>query len=200
VAQDSRRLMDAIVAAVVTAVLGGFGGYLWGNRRLRHERLYDRRADVLSRLGELLYEVQRGFVTFTKPFQSSEVDRKEQMEEANRAFFELIHHFYSNEMWLDPETCLKVEKFTEFAYLKVGEYVDDLDERGYPQTPEGRALGREIMREIQPLRRELIAEFRAIVYPPPWYEPPLRILERLERRDANESSAAASSDPPTEQR
>ncbi len=179
-AQGVRPLMDAIAAAVITALLTGFGGYLWGNRRLRHERLYDRRADVLSRLGELLYEVQRGFVTFTSPFQSMETDRKKQMQEANRAFFELVHHFYSNEMWLDPETCLKVEKFTEFAYLKIGDYVDDLDERGYPQSTEGRALGREIMREIQPLRRELIAEFRAIVYPRRFVEwlPPRNRKER----------------------
>ena len=115
-----------------------------------------------------------------------ETDRKKQMQEANRAFFELVHHFYSNEMWLDPETCLKVEKFTEFAYLKMGEYVDDLDERGYPTTTEGRALSREIMREIQPLRRELIAEFRAIVYPPPWYDAPLRFVEWLPPRNKKE--------------
>jgi hypothetical protein len=178
--------MDAIVAAVITALLTGGGGYLWGNRRLRHERLYDRRADVLSRLGELLYEVQRGFITFTSPFVSRDADRKGQMDEANRAFFELIHHFYSNEMWLDPETCLKVEKFTDFAYLKIGEYVDGLDEQGYPKTNEVWTLGRQIMREIQPLRRELIAEFREIVYPPPWYDAPMRFLALLPSRNSQE--------------
>ncbi len=180
--------MDAVVAAIVAALLSGFSGYLWGNRRLRYERLYVRRAEVLSRLGELLYEVQRGFVTFTSPFQSGETDRKQQMEEANHAFFELVHHFYANEMWLEEDTCLKIEKFTQFAYLKMGEYVDDLNERGYPQSAEGREIGNRIMSEIQPLRRELITEFRAIVYPAPWYDPALRFLDRLQTRNRNDAA------------
>jgi hypothetical protein len=169
-------LMDAVVAAIVAALLSGLSGYLWGNRRLKHERLYERRAEVLSRLGELLYEVQRGFVTFTSPFQAGEADRKEQMEEANWAFFGLVRYFYSNEMWLEEDTCLKIEKFTQFAYVKMGEYVDDLDERGHPTSEEGREIGTRIMSEILPLRRELITEFRAIVYPAPFYDSALRSL------------------------
>jgi hypothetical protein len=176
VVEEDVPLMDAAVAAVVAALLSGFSGYLWGNRRLRYERLYVQRAEVLSRLGELLYGVQRGFVTFTSFYQSGDPDRKEQLEEANRGFFELVHYFYANEMWLEEDTCLKIEKFTQFAYLKMGEYVDDLNERGYPQSAEGREIGNRIMSEIQPLRRELTAEFRAIVYPPPWYESALTSL------------------------
>jgi hypothetical protein len=169
-------LMDAVVAAIVTVVLGGLGGYLWGNRRLKYERLYGQRAEVLSRLGELLYEVQRLFVTYTSPFQSSEADRKEHMEEANRAFFELVHYFYSHEMWLEEDTCLKIEKFTQFAYVNMGKYVDDLDERGHPSSAEGREMSTRMLRELQPLRRELINEFRTIVYPAPWYESALTSL------------------------
>jgi hypothetical protein len=184
-------LMDAVVAAIVAALLSGFSGYLWGNRRLRYERLYERRAEVLSRLGELLYEVQRGFVTFTSPFQSGEADRKEQMEEANRAFFELVDHFYSNEMWLEEDTCLKIEKFTQFAYLNMGAYVDDLNERGHPGSAEGREIGQRIMNELQPLRRELIAEFRAIVYPPPWYESALTSLGLKTKKSSENSQEVA---------
>ena len=76
-------LMDAIVAAIVTVVVGGLG-YLLGNRRMRYERLYAQRAEVLSTLGSLLYKVQRGFVTFTSLLQYGDPDRKEQLEEANR--------------------------------------------------------------------------------------------------------------------
>jgi len=70
--------------------------------------------------------------------------------------------------------------------------MDTLNERGYPiggRGEYGRDLGRRILRETQPLRRELIDEFRAILYPPRWYEAPLRVLGRRKRRDA-----------PTEQR
>jgi hypothetical protein len=179
-------LMDAVLAAIVTVVVGGLGGYLLGNRRMRYERLYAQRAEVLSTLGSLLYKVQRGFVTFTSLLQSGDPDRKEQLEEANRAFFELVHYFYSNEMWLEEDTCLKIEKFTQFAYLKMGEYVDDLNERGYPQSAEGREIGNRIMSEIQPLRRELINEFRRILYPAPWYEPLLKTPTRVERQGRRE--------------
>ena len=189
-AQGVRAVMDAVVA-IVAVLLSGLSGYLWGNRRLKHERLYQRRAEVLSRLGELLYEVQRGFVTFTSPFQSGEADRKEQMEEANRAFFELVDHFYSNEMWLEEDTCLKIEKFTQFAYLNMGAYVDDLNERGHPGSAEGREIGQRIMNELQPLRRELIAEFRAIVYPPPWYESALTSLGLKTKKSSENSQEVA---------
>jgi len=182
--------MDAVVA-IVAVLLSGLSGYLWGNRRLRYERLYERRAEVLSRLGELLYEVQRGFVTFTSPFQSGEADRKEQMEEANRAFFHLVDHFYSNEMWLEEDTCLKIEKFTQFAYLNMGAYVDDLNERGHPGSAEGREIGQRIMNELQPLRRDLIAEFRAIVYPPPWYESALTSLGLKTKKSSENSQEVA---------
>lgn len=47
-------LMDAVVAAIVTVVVGGLGGYLLGNRRMRYEQLYAQRAEVLSTLGSLL--------------------------------------------------------------------------------------------------------------------------------------------------
>ena len=177
-------LMDAVVAAIVAALLSGFSGYLWGNRRLKYEHLYERRAEVLSTLGSLLYGVQRGFVTFASFHQTGDPDRKVQLEEANRAFFELVHYFYANEMWLEEDTCLKIEKFTQFAYLNMGEYVDDLNERGYPQSAEGREIGNRIMSEIQPLRRELINEFRAIVYPAPFYEAALRSLGVKTKRDS----------------
>ena len=69
------------------------------------------------------------------------------------------------------------------VHLPLGDYIDDLDERGYPQTSEGRAQGNRIMRETQPLRRELIDEFRAILYPPRWYDAPLRFLARITARN-----------------
>jgi hypothetical protein len=84
--------------------------------------------------------------------------------------------------WLGPHTCEKIETFLPKVSVPLQNYADDFSERGYPRTSEGRALGIRILQEIQPLRRELISEFRAILYPPPWYEAPLRWLEWLETR------------------
>jgi len=178
--------MDAVITAIVTAVLTGSGGYFWGIRRRKHERLDDRRASVLSRLGRLMYEVQR---TFLDMAHSSDTEADGKVEEASRAFFELVHTFYRNEMWLESETCLKIEDFTNFAYRNLGEYQDQRAQRQYDLASERIELSRRITRELQPLRREVIDEFRAIVYPPPWYEAPLRLLEsaQMQTREAQNS-------------
>ena len=180
--------MDAVVAALISAVVGILGGYILGNRRLEYEHLHERRAGVIAKLCEHLAAVQRGVVGFTNPFQRGDVDRHEQAGEARRAFSELVDYYRSNEVWLAPGTCEKVESFINNVYLPLGDYLDDLDERGYPQTPEGRAIGNRILREIQPLRRELIDEFRAILYPTPWYDAPLRFLEWLQTRNRQSSA------------
>ena len=143
--------------------------------------------------------MQRGVVDFTNPLQPGGVDRRAQVTEAERAFFGLVHYYRANEVWLEPETCLKIEEFMDNVYLPLGDYFDDLDVRGYPQTPEGRSAGRRIMRETQPLRRELIAELRTILYPPPWYDAPLRLLGRTQprtRKPSDEGSAASDEDGP----
>jgi len=48
--------------------------------------------------------------------------------------------------------------------------------RVFLSTIKGRELGTRIMSEIQALRRGLINEFRAIVYPAPWHESALTSL------------------------
>jgi hypothetical protein len=180
--------MEAIAASLITAVVGVIGGYVVGNYRLKYEHLHERRAGVIAKLCELLAAVQRGVVAFAHFYQSGDVDRREQAQEANQAFKELVDYYRANEVWLEPGTCEKVETFMDNVYLPLGEYFDDLDERGYPKTAKGRALSGQIVQEVQPLRRELISEFRAILYPPPWYDAPLRFLEWLQPPRRGDSS------------
>jgi hypothetical protein len=183
--------MEAIAAALIPAVvglLGLLGGYILGNLRLKYEHLHERRAGVIARMCELLAAVQIGVTRFTHFYQRGDVDRHEQAQEANRSFFELVDYYYANEVWLEPETCKKIETFMDNVYVPLVDYFDDLDERGYPQTQEGAQLGLRIVRETQPLRRELVSEFRAILYPPPLYDAPLRFLQSLERRNRKEGS------------
>jgi hypothetical protein len=173
--------MDALVPLVI-AVVGGIGGYVLGNRRLKYEHLHERRAGVIARLCELLVAFQHGVVGFTHPFQSGSADRANQAQEAQRSFSELVDYYRANEVWLDPDTCEKIESFITNVQLPLDEYFDDLDERGYPTSPEGRSAANRITQETQPLRRELIEEFRAILYPPPWYAAPRRLLAWLQNR------------------
>jgi hypothetical protein len=71
----------------------------------------------------------------------------------------------------------------ETAYMTAWDYADNLNERGYPRDKEGRDASMKLMRDPPVLRRELEDEFRAILYPPPWYDAPLRILERIPARN-----------------
>jgi hypothetical protein len=154
--------------------------YLVGNRRLRHERLYERRAQVIAKLSELLYLMQRGLVSWASPFQLQDVDRDEQRKAANEAFFELVIYYNSNAVWLDPQTCENIDSVTETAWTTAWDYMDNLNERGHPQNKEGRDASIRLYRELPVLRRTLEREFRAILYPPPWYDAPLRMLDRLQ--------------------
>jgi hypothetical protein len=87
--------MDAVVP-VISAVVGVLGGYIVGNWKLKYEHLHERRAEVIAELSKLLAAVQRGVVDFTNPLQRGDVDRRQQAEEADRAFSELVECYRSN--------------------------------------------------------------------------------------------------------
>src|SRR5215207_3586020 len=108
--------MGAAVGAVITVFVGGWIGYVLGNRRLRFERLYERRAEVIARLYELRFLMQRGFLEWTSPFQVADVDRDTQRKKADEAFHELVSYYRSNSIWLDLKTCQKIESFLEIAW------------------------------------------------------------------------------------
>ena len=63
--------------------------------------------------------------------------------------------------------------------------MDNLNERVHPQNKEGRDASIRLYRELPVLRRTLEREFRAILYPPPWYDAPLRMLDWLQGRRGN---------------
>jgi hypothetical protein len=108
--------MEGLAAPLITAVVGVvglIGGYLLGNRRLKYERLHERQAEVIARMSELLAAVQSGIVSFTHYYQRGDVDRHEQVQEANRSYFELVDYYRANEVWLEPETCKKKASFGE---------------------------------------------------------------------------------------
>lgn len=178
----------AAFIGVVGAVLGVAGGYVLGHRRLRYERLYEKRAGVIAQLSEHLFLVQRGFGSWAKPFQTMGVNRDEQRKAASDAFDELVVYYHSNSVWLPRRICEKIESVMETTYDAAWDYVDNLDDRGYPRDKEGRDASKKLWRDLPVLRQELEEEFRTILYPPPWYDLPLRLLERVpsRKREPNE--------------
>lgn len=133
--------------------------------------------------------MQRGFSTWANPFQSADVDRDEQRKAASDAFQELVLYYHSKSVWLTPQTCEKIESVMETVWTAAWDYADELNERGYPQNEVGREASKELWRDLPALRRELEDEFRAILYPPPWYDALLRFLERIQIRDRQTSES-----------
>lgn len=175
--------MDAIVAALITTVVGGPIFYALGTRQRRLEGLHERRAEVIARMSELLFLMQRGFASWANPFQYAGVDRDEQRKTASEAFHELVTYYHSNSVWLDSQTCEKIESVMETAWMAAWDYVDNTNERGYAHGQEGREASRKLYRELPVLRKELEDQFRTILYPPPWYDAPLQLLERIQVRN-----------------
>jgi hypothetical protein len=71
-----------VVAPILAAVVGVLGWYIVGNRQLKYERLYQRRAEGIAELSRMLAAVQHGVVNFTSSFQRGDVNRDEQAKEA----------------------------------------------------------------------------------------------------------------------
>jgi hypothetical protein len=188
--------MDAVVAALITVIVGGPIAYFLGNRRLRYERLYERRAEVIAQLSEHLYLMQRSLMIWTNPFQSSNVDRDEQRRKASEAFDNLLAYYHSNSIWLDRRTCDKMDSLISTAYEAAYTYADELNERGYPQNKVGRDASLRLRSELSALREELEEEFRAILYPAPWYDAPLRFLGRIptQKRKPGDDAATREAD------
>jgi hypothetical protein len=105
--------MDTIAAAMITAVVGIIGGFLVGNRYVKYEQLHERQAEVIAKLCELLTALQCDVANLTSPLQPGDVNRLEQAEAVDRVFGALVDHYRSNEVWLAPHTCKKIETFLQ---------------------------------------------------------------------------------------
>jgi hypothetical protein len=158
---------------------------------MRYERLYERRAEVIAKLSELLFQMERSLLRWTGYLQSSRVDRDEQRIEAGEALDKLIAYYRSNSVWLDRRTCDKIESLISTAQDAAYKYADELNERGHPQSAAGREQSERMKLEIPPLRRDLEEEFRSILYPAPWYDAPRRFLKRITARNRKPSDDAS---------
>jgi hypothetical protein len=190
--------MDVVIP-LITTVAGILGGYLVGNRRLKYEKLYERRAEVLAKVCELLAAVERAFLDWKNPMTkinpyhpeeeaeaNRQAEREEEFRATKRAVHDLVYYYHSIEVWLTPDTCEKIESFITNSYTIV--------DKDFPaeDSPADLTLDEDsevavfdafitFMDDIQRLRRELIDEFRAILYPPPLS--PLRLPAWLSSRE-----------------
>jgi hypothetical protein len=213
--------MDAVVGALIAAVVGGPIGYILGTRQARFERLYEQRALVIARLSELLFVLESDLVDrsspyklgktdrfvmdsdltdWSSPFHIDPLDRDEQRKKTAATWQELAVYYRSNAVWLDRATCDTIDSFLKTTLSLTQDYENSLesfenslDERGHPPSPRSEAEVRDaalrLINAIPPLRRDLEEDFRSILYPPPWYEAPLRFLERIQARNRQTSES-----------
>lgn len=161
-----------IIAALISGtvlLVSGLLAYHLGKRASRHERLEEKQAEVFARVSELLFEVELGYLTSTSPFGYEGEDRKAKIESAAKKHNELYGYYHSHSIWLDPATCGTIEKFLGEVFGMFNDYVDDLDERGYPGSAAGREVSSRVMKEVPALREELAGQFRVILHPRPWW-------------------------------
>ena len=186
VAEVVRCLMDAVaplLATVLPIAVGTLLGYIVGNRRLKYEHLHERRAEVIAGLSERLVVVEER-IADTWNVEETDDERRENDAKLEDAFSRLSNYYRPNEVWLAPATCEKVDLFLSNAILhkmrRTPRFSDaQLTVHG---SKEVRVLSEKTLAQAKALREELIAEFREILYPPPWYDAPLRWLEWLETR------------------
>lgn len=175
-----------MAAALITALVGLVGlliAYVLGKDRAQRERLYEKRAEVIARISELLLEVQNKYAAWTLSFGIyEERNRRELIQEAGDTFAGFIHYARSHSIWLSPELNGRIEAFIDVAW-DIGTVAGtNLDDYGDPDEELWEEIQRRVKQEFPALRQDLEVEFRKVLYPPPIYAGALLLLaDVLER-------------------
>ena len=91
-------------------------------------------------------------------------------------------YFYANEPWLPSSIAARVEEFIKLAQSIVNSHPPDLKNIDFHWTDEGRRASERMRIELPVFMGNLLREFRTFLYPPPWYDAPLRLLAWIESR------------------
>lgn len=191
VAEGVRGLMDAIVGALIAAIVGGPIFYVLGTRQRRLEGLYERRAEVIAKLCELLVGVEDALLGWSNAGRMDPPVRPEQQQDFEAAYTDLNDYFRRNSIWLDRATCDGIESFKHDLFYMAFSYAYELDEEGRPRSAESREAAERLLLDVPPLKQDLESRFRAILYPKPWWEYPLRALEGIQARSRKRSGENA---------
>jgi hypothetical protein len=132
--------MDAVaplLAAALTVVVGTLLGYIVGNRRLKYERILERRAEVIAEMTKMMASLQRSLDKMSRTGIDAE-ERHENRAQASQTLAELGEYFARNEVWLSRETCRKIEDL----FFTLGMSLEDYLQVGHGPDPLENALPR----------------------------------------------------------
>lgn len=172
--------MDAVVP-LIAAVLGGLIVYWLSGKQAQKEWRYQKRAEVLAEVYRLLSRVQTTAGLATRPGAPLDT-RKHRIVENRQALGELTYYLHAHTLWLDARSLPTIKGFLEGLSSALKHYEVEIN-KGTPDSPLAARAAEHVQRIIPEAEQVLEAEFRAIVYPPPWWEYPLRRLERYVERN-----------------
>lgn len=100
-------VIDTLIGAAVTALVGGPLAYFWGRKQATDQTRYERRSEAVNEIRNRLTQIQQLFLDWTMveyPRLDESGSRFEQSWEVVRKLDELDSYFYAQELWLEPET------------------------------------------------------------------------------------------------
>jgi hypothetical protein len=180
--------MDALIP-LIAAVLGGLVGYWLSGRRAQTEWRYQKRAEVLADVYALLSRVQTTAGLATLADVPLEV-RRQRVRQNREAASELTLYMHAHALWLDARMLPTIQAFVEGLSSALIHYEAAIH-KGTPDSSLAVGAAEHVQRIVPEAERVLEEEFCAIVYPPPWWEYPLRSLEWFEARNRSSARTAA---------
>jgi hypothetical protein len=157
-------LLETLVVALVTSLIGIFGGYFVGKWRTEQQRIIEERAKVLSGLFKRCLDLEQRVNSLVEPVElPGEPDRRTKYSNVVESFNELKAYHLRNTIWLSRLTTRRVDHFLE----RYREYVKPFgpsreEELGRTDTAEEWLDVRDSFQKESPkLRAALEEDFRA---------------------------------------
>jgi hypothetical protein len=146
---------NTLITAFVTLLVGGPLAYVIALERSRHERLEEKRAEVIAELYRHFYLVQDAFWHWSHLSFAGAKNREvveERHAEQGKAAIESLNglkiHFFANEPWLPPSTAARVKEFINLAQSIVNSHPPDLKNIDFHWTDEGRRASERMRIEL----------------------------------------------------
>jgi len=152
------------VTEVVVTVVGAVLLFLFGRWQAEHERLYERRAEVIARLFECVEDLdQKCFSLFHWLDSGGEPDKPQKAKLAADSFNEMQGYYRRNSIWLTPRTSAQVNDFLNRYKKSMSEFNYEVIGRQHQlgEVEKWHEIWTSYQKESPEIRQTLETEFRA---------------------------------------
>ncbi len=165
---------SAVGSAVISGIIGTVLGSYLQRRSIEHEirfsRLYERRAEVIEHLHELLGDAQKAFEDWTRP---GHLNSGQKMYAWVRVLGKFETHYKQHRLWLDDRLIGRLDHFLEECHRLYGRALRAGAELQQPveetQVSEGatdteRKNDAHMNKQFSEAREELARKFRKLLF------------------------------------